>query len=192
VSGLNRHVGAWLLAACAAACAGRSAVVETLDERAGMTIVRSREPLVFARTEPRYSRSARDYVYLGPLATNRQGVREHYLWVGIATTLDRGFIAPAAEAPRTLYVTVNGEPMELPLRPLDELVRSSGDQRFYSTPVPVRVELAARVTMQQLALIDAARPTSIAVAIEGESAPRTYARWDGDADFGAFLASEAQ
>jgi len=94
VSGVNRHVAQWLLAACVAACAGQSALLETLDERTGMTIVRSREPLVFARTEPRYSRSARDYVYLGPLATNRQGVREHYLWVGIATTLDRGFIAP--------------------------------------------------------------------------------------------------
>lgn len=191
MSSFNRHVAAWLLAACAAACAGRSAVVETLDERAGMTIVRSREPLVFARTEPRYSRSARDYVYLGPLATNRQGVREHYLWVGIATTIDRGFIAPAAEPPRTLYVTVNGDPMELPLRPLGELIRSTGKERFYSTPVPVRVELAARVTLQQLALIDAARPASIAVGIEGESAPRTYARWDEAADFGAFLASEA-
>jgi hypothetical protein len=173
------------------ACSGRSALVETLDERAGMTVVRSREPLVFARTEPRYSRSARDYVYIGPLATNRQGVREHYLWVGIATTLDRGFIAPAADMPRTLYVTVNGEPMELPLRPLGELVRSSGNERFYSTPVPVRVELAARMTLQQLALIDAARPASIAVGIEGESTPRTYTRWDDDADFGAFLAGEA-
>jgi hypothetical protein len=191
MSGFNRHVGAWLLAACVAACADGSALLETLDERAGMMIVRSREPLVFARTEPRYSRSARDYVYLGPLATNRQGVHEHYLWVGIATTLDRGFIAPAAEPPRTLYVTVNGEPMELPLRPLGELVRSTLNEPFYSTPVPVRVELAARVTLQQLALIDAARPTSIAVGGEGEGAPRTYARWGGDADFSAFLASEA-
>jgi len=172
-----------------AACGGgRTAVLETLDERAGMTILRSREPLVFARTEPRYSRSARDYLYLGPLATNRQGVHEHYLWVGVGTTLDRGFIAPAAEAPGTLYVTVNGEPMELPFRPLSELVRS--DQQFYSTPVPLRAELAARVTLQQLALIHAARPTSIAVSIQGDSSPRTYTRWGEGADFAEFLASQ--
>jgi hypothetical protein len=190
--GLHRQLVVWFLAASIAACGSRSALLETLDERAGMTIVRSREPLVFARTEPRYSRSARDYLYLGPLATNRQGVRDYFLWVGVATTLDRGFIAPAAETPRTLYVTVNGEPMELPLRPLGELVRSSGEQRLYSTPVPVRVELAARVTLQQLTLIDAAQLTGVSVGIEGESAPRSYARWDEGVDFSAFFASEAR
>jgi len=31
------------------------------------------------------------------LEINRQGVREHYLWVGVATTIDRGFIAPEAQ-----------------------------------------------------------------------------------------------
>jgi hypothetical protein len=192
MSAFDRSMGAWLLAACVAACAGRSALVETLDERAGMTITRSREPLVFARTEPRYSRSARDYVYLGPVATNRQGVREHFLWVGVATTLDRGFIAPTAPAPRILYVTVNGEPIELPLRPLQELVRSTSTDRFYATPVPVQVELAARVTLQQLALIDATRPTSIAVGMDGETAPRAYARWDDKADFSAFMIDQAR
>ena len=188
----DQRLGAWLLTAAVAACSGSGgALVETLDERAGMMIVRSREPLVFARTEPRYSRSARDYLYLGPLATNRQGVREHYLWVGVATTLDRGFIAPAADAPRMLYVTVGGEPMELPLRPIGEVVRSTGDRPLYSTTVPLRAELAARVTLQQLELIDAERPASVAVQVDGESAPRAYTRWDDDADFSAFLADQA-
>ncbi|HJR69248.1 MAG TPA: hypothetical protein VKA43_04345, partial [Gammaproteobacteria bacterium] len=59
-----------------AACSSGNGLVEQLDERAGMTIVHGREPLVFARTEPRYSRSARDYLYLGALGTNRQGVRD--------------------------------------------------------------------------------------------------------------------
>lgn len=188
---LDRGLGVLLLSAAVGACGGSaSALLETLDERAGMMIVRSREPLVFARTEPRYSRSARDYLYLGPLATNRQGVREHYLWVGVATTLDRGFIAPAADAPQTLYVTVGGEPMELPLLPTGEVVRSTSDEPLYSTAVPLRAELVARVTLQQLALIDAERPASVAVHMDGERAPRAYARWDDDADFAAFLASQ--
>jgi hypothetical protein len=40
-------------------------------------------------------------------------------------------------------------------------------------------------------LIDAARPTSIAVSIEGDSSPRTYTRWGEAADFAEFLATQA-
>jgi len=168
------------------------ALLERLDERAGMTLVRGREPLVFARTEPRYSRSARDYLYLGPVATNRQGVREYYLWIGVATTLDRGFIAPTAEAPRTLYLTVNGEPMELPLRSLGELVRTTLEEPIYATAVPLRAELAARVTLQQLALIDAERLSGVSVSVDATNSPRTYARWDDGPGFGDFVTGQAE
>ncbi len=82
-----------IVAAGLAGCAGGGRL-EQLDEQSGATIVRGPAVLVYARTEPRYSRSARDYVYLGPVETNRQGVREYFLWVGVATTIDRGFIAP--------------------------------------------------------------------------------------------------
>ena len=173
-----------------AACSSRRGLVEQLDERAGMMIVRSREPLVFARTEPRYSRSARDYLYLGPLATNRQGVREFYVWVGVGSTLDRGFIAPPAELPRTVYVTVDGEPMELALKPLAELVRRTSTKPIYSTVVPLRAELAARVTLQQLALLDAASPQALTVGT-GEGPQRNYARWESAGGFGDFVTGMA-
>jgi len=179
----------WLLAAAmlTSACSGGGRPLEQLDTRSGLTVVRGREPLVFARTEPRYSRSARDYVYLGPVETNRQGVREYYLWVGIATTLDRGFLAPAALAPRTLYVNVGGEPMELPLKPWHELVPIGLAEPVYATAVPVRAELAARVTLQQLILIDAESPASIAVEVAAQTAPRSYVRWADDASFHDFF-----
>lgn len=187
-----RHLG-WLLIAAALlpACSGGGRLLEQLDERSGLTIVRGREPLVFARTEPRYSRSARDYLYLGPVETNRQGVREYYLWVGIATTLDRGFLAPAAPAPHTLYVDVGGEPMELLLRPWHELVPTGLTEPVYATAVPVREELAARVTLQQLALIDAEPLAAIAVEAAPQTAPRTYVRWADDASFHDFFEGAA-
>jgi hypothetical protein len=178
-------VGAFSLAACSG---GQSALLERLDERTGVVLMRAREPLVFARTEPRYSRSMRDYVYVGPVETNRQGVREYFLWVGVATTLDRGFIAPAAELPRTLYVTVDGEPMELPLQPWHELVRTAITAAVYETAVPLRAELAARVTMQQLTLLDAAQLQVVAVGTAGGRAPLSYARWKDRSSFKDFLA----
>jgi hypothetical protein len=173
-----------------AACSSGNGLVEQLDERAGMTIVHGRELLVFARTEPRYSRSGRDYLYLGPLATNRQGVRDYYLWVGVATTLDRGFIAPDAAMPQTLYVTVAGEPMELVLEPLAELVRRTATAPIYATTVPLREELAARVTLQQLALLDGAALETVTVAaVEGPA--RNYVRWGKGTGFRDFVTSAA-
>ena len=179
---------AWLLVAAAAVAAcGSATVLEQLDAQAGMTLVRAEELLVFARTDPRYSRSARDYLYVGPFETNRQGVREYYLWVGVATTLDRGFVAPTVELPQVLYVTVDGEPMELPLRPLAELVRRTFDAPVYATAVPVRAELAARVTLQQLERLDTAVLESIG-ATAGDGAPQqTYVRWSEPAGFAEFL-----
>jgi hypothetical protein len=176
-----------ILAAVLAGCAGGGRL-EQLDEQSGATIVRGRAVLVYARTEPRYSRSARDYVYLGPVETNRQGVHEYFLWVGIASTIDRGFVAPEAQEPRTLYVEVRGEPIELPLRAWHELVPTGIKKPMYSTTVPVRGELAARVTLQQLALIGGASPDSVSLATGDSGAPRTFVRWDGAANFDEFMA----
>jgi len=173
----------WLLSACAGA--GRP--VEQLDARSGMTVVRGPEPLVFARTEPRYSRSARDYVYLGPVETNRQGIREYYLWVGIATTLDRAFLGVAAPVPERLFVEIGGEPIELALKPWHEVVATTFTNPVYATAVPVREELVARVTLQQLALLNAEPLASIVVATATQDVRRRYVRWLHDAGLEDFL-----
>jgi hypothetical protein len=175
-------------AAALAACAGGGRL-QQLDEKSGATIVRGPDVLVYARTEPRYSRSARDYVYLGPVETNRQGVREYYLWVGVATTIDRGFIAPEAQRPRTLYLEVGGEPMELPLKSWRDLVPTGLKGSMYPTTVPVREELAARVTLQQLVLIGGAAPASVDLAGDEDNVARNFTRWDGAQNFAAFIAT---
>jgi hypothetical protein len=173
-----------LLAAVLTACAAPPAL-EQLDARAGMTLRRALTPLVFARTDARYSRSTRDYLYVAPLETNRQGVREYYLWVGVASTLDRGFLAPSAERPSVLYAIIEGEPIELPLRPFDELVRRTTDEPAYATAVPLRAELAARVTLQQLELLGETALESLAVAADAGPS-QTFVRWR-PGDFEDFL-----
>jgi hypothetical protein len=177
-----------IVAAVLAGCAGGGRL-EQLDEQSGATIVRGPAVFVYARTEARYSRSARDYVYLGPVETNRQGVREYFLWVGVATTIDRGFIAPEAQKPLALYVEVQGEPIELPLKDWHELVPTGFTKPMYSTTVPVREELAARVTLQQLVLIGGASPGSVSLVTGDNSGPRTFVRWNGAANFDEFVAA---
>jgi hypothetical protein len=176
-----------LLATTLCGCVAESGFIERL-EGSGVTIARDREPLVFARTEARYSRSARDYLYLGPVETNRQGIRDYYLWVGVATTLDRGYLAPAADAPELFYVTVLGEPIELRLQAWSDLHHADGGQ-VYATPVALQRVLAARVTLQQLQLIAEHAPASVAVASSRGGDTREYFRWDTDRSWSDFLAA---
>ena len=170
-------------------CAHGGGLIERLDEH-GVTITRDAAPLVFARTESRYSRSARDYLYLGPVETNRQGIRDYYLWVGIATTLDRGFIAPTMEIPHMLYLSVHGEPIELALRPWSEVLRDGGLEPPYETAVDTDTALAARVTLQQLELLAAEPLAEVAIATaDGDT--REYFRWEERQDWLDFIAALA-
>ena len=172
-----------------AGCGTQSHMVrERLDEPSGTTVLVGAEPMVFARTEPQYSRSGRDYLYLGPVETNRQGVREYYLWVGVATTLDRGYLVPLASEPERVFIDVAGEPMELALRPWQEREAALRDARVYAAPVRLGAELAARVTLDQLQKL-ASEPLQAVRVVDRDGATRAYYRWHAGSDWPAFLAA---
>jgi hypothetical protein len=81
--------------------------------------------------------------------------------------------------------------MELPLEPWTVLVPTDFGVPVYRTAVPVVAELAARVTLQQLTLIEAEQPNSISVGV-ADGALRRYIRWEDDSGFAAFLATVAR
>lgn len=186
------YLAAVALAGALAGCqtARLEDTLERLDESSGVTLLRAAEPLVFARTEARYSRSARDYVYLGPIETNRQGQRDYYLWVGVGTTLDRGFLAPEATEPELLLTEVGGEPMIFELAPWLEREPSLTVGDVYEPAVKVGVALAARVSKQQIELLAQARLGSVQL-VDGDGRMRSYVRWTTEPAWSGFLARTA-
>ena len=184
----------WLAGAvCSIAVAGsqaadRGGARERLDEESGITLLTDANPIVFARTESRYSRSERDYVYLGPVEANRQGTREYYLWVGVGTTIDRGYLAPVTETPVKLIVEVHGAPMVLDLAPWAERESSLTRLRLYKTPVKLTSQLAARVTLDQLVLL-AGEPMKSVRVVDGARNTREYFRWGDLEVWPGFLAT---
>lgn len=180
-----------LAGACGAGCGASRGLgrIERLDEASGVTFSSARAPLVFAHAETRYSVSGRDYLYLGPVETNRQGVREYLLWVAYGTTLDRGFLAPLSDAPETLYLRVQGEWMALELRPWTERAGGLAKAHPYHTAVALQAELAARITLNQLELMTQEQMQSIRV-VDASGHAAEYQRWDDGPAWPGFVAAD--
>jgi hypothetical protein len=162
------------LALALPAPAAAQRVTERLDRETGVTVTTQGEPTVFARNQPQFSRSARDYLYLGPFEINRRGQRTYYLWVGVGTTIDRGYLAPSEPDPQTLYVSVRDELVELPLHRWSELELATDS--IYETRVRLRAEFFARVTLDQLRLLANAEPSEVIVKTADQAIQR-YASW---------------
>ena len=174
-----------LLAACQS-----SPVRQSLDARSGVTWTAGREPVVFARTEPRFSRSARDYLYLGPVEINERGTREYFLWVALASTLDRDYLDAAGIVPDRLYLVVAGEPFALELAPWAERVPALAGMRIYSPSVEPRTRLAARVTLDQLERFSGAEPEAVRIGV-AEGATVEYFHWRDWSGWPGFLREAA-
>jgi len=173
------------LSACQAFRA-ESPATARLDTATGATVGSADALMVFARVDARYSRSARDYIYLAPAETNRQGLREYFLWVGVASTLDRGFLAPETEVPTRLVLMIRSEPMEFELSAWPPPYLSTEAANLYRTPVALRAQLAAPITLDQLDLIDANRPESIRISGAAQGS-REFTVWPTSSSWREFL-----
>jgi hypothetical protein len=185
-----------VLASCAFLCgAGSGPFGERLDTSTGATVVTGKAALVFARGRPQFSRSGRDYLYLGPVEVNRQGERSYYLWVGVASTIDRRFVAPSAGMgePTAMYVEVRGEPMKFALVPWGRLAGGLALEEIYSTPVPLQAQLGARVTFDQLRLLAEEGPVVLGVAGGASASTERYRRWNAESEtWSGFVERAAQ
>jgi hypothetical protein len=166
-----------------AGCASEQALHSRLDE-GGRTWLSVDAPLALARPAPRFSRAARDYLYLAPVEANNGGARRHYLWVGLGTTVDRRWPWAAPPDAATLLLTLDGTPLALPL---DEWGAEQG-AALYRPAAPVYAVRRASVTLDELArIVAAASIEALVVARDGKVSE--YTLWDGSwSDWAAFVA----
>lgn len=158
------------------ACQGTGGVVESLDGQTGLTVVTDAEAAVFARTRPQISRSARDYLYLGPVEVNEHGVREYFLWLALASTIDDAFTGARFTEPGQLIVEVEGEPMEFELQPWDRRLPRLAGRRLYDSVVAPESVLAARVTLDQITRLAGSEISSVRITFDRATSAE-YWRW---------------
>ena len=156
------------------ACAAHAPVATRLDS-SGLTIVTLHQAVMLARPVPQIAVAARDYAYIGPVEINRMGHRDHYLWVGLASTVDRRFADASPEDADSLALLVDGQPMVLALSDWNVTL----DQLPYSATVPLYATLSGHASLDQIERIAAANFIDVHVVTrDGKSVK--YERWRGD------------
>jgi hypothetical protein len=174
---MHASVAARAVAFCAAlwlaGCASEHALSSRLDEN-GRTWLSVDAPVALARPAPRFSRAARDYLYVAPLETSSGGVRRQYLWVGLGTTVDRRWPWAAPPDAVTLLLTLDGTPLALPLEDWDSLQGAA----LYRPPAPVYDVRRASVTVDEVARIASAKSVE-ALVVAGDGSVAAYDLWGG-------------
>jgi hypothetical protein len=168
------------LAALLAGCANEAPLETALDAQ-GRTEVRATRVLTLARATPRFSEAARDYLYLAPVEVNEMGMRRHYLWLGLATTVDRAWLWAESSEPATLVLVLDGVPIALPLAQWD------ATEPGFTTAAPTYATLRAQVTLDELERL--ATTSEIEVQLVSTAGAREpFALWRGEwADWLPFL-----
>jgi hypothetical protein len=153
------------------ACTSLPTLEPRFDEGTGVTWTALSEPVAMAHATPQLSTSTRDYLYVGPIEMNERGVREEFLWLGLASTVPGAFIADIASLPESLVLDVDGLVFELP-------VSQWNDPVPYETPATVTHSVTARVSLDQIGLIAGA--DTVRVELHNEDGSSTaYDHWNG-------------
>ena len=160
----------------ASGCASQAWDYETrLDPASGLTIGKLPRPITMAKATPQFSQAARDYLYLGPVQVNRMGAKEHHLWLGFATTVDRMPFGDTPPRPTRLVVVADDLAMDLVLQEWDPARNGEVPYEVANTPY---LSLASRVTPEQLTVIGRAEQVRVYV-VTADSQAVEYERWNG-------------
>lgn len=164
-------------------CASREPLNSWFDTDTALTYAAMHEPLVVARPVNRVTVAGRDYAYLGPIDINRMGRRDHYLWIGMASTVDRALLDEAQPQAVNLVLIVDDVPMDFPLRPWNPGLEALP----YPVSTPVYESFVARASLDQIDRIAAAESVSVQFALhDGRAA--SYDLWSGSwIDWSGFI-----
>ena len=161
------------LAVFVAGCATDAPLKSTLDEK-GRTWLSTDALVTLARATPTLSNAARDYLYLAPVEINTNGVRRHYLWVGLGSTVDRRWQSSTPATATSLVLAPDGLNVALPLAAWDAELPLS----LHSTPAPVYQVQRAPISLDQLDRL--ARATSVnVIVVTADGSTAAYELWDG-------------
>lgn len=173
---MSRRRQQLVAAACVvlfAGCAMQPSGLSRLDS-SGVTVVTLSDVIVFARPVRAIAAAARDYAYVGPIQVNRMGDRQNYLWIALASTVDRELVGLDPTHAVALVLMVDEVPMEFPLVEWDTTL----DAPPYIATVPIYATLAAHTSLDQIHHIASANSIELHLVVGAGNTAR-YQHWQG-------------
>jgi len=155
-------------------CVTSDPMTSWFDPETALNYAAMHEPLVVARSVNRVTVAGRDYAYLGPIDINRMGRRDYYLWIGMASTVDRALLDEDRPQAATLVIEVDGVPMDFPLAPWNPGL----DALPYPASTPVYETFVARASLDQIDRIASAASVKVLFALDDGTAS-SYELWSG-------------
>lgn len=162
------------LAIALSSCAKFPVENSRLDS-SGLTVVTLGEAVLLAHALPRVAAGARDYAYIGPVEINRMGYREFYLWISLASTIDREFLGLTPVDATELVLVVDDEAMQFSIGTWN----TDLDVAPYASTAPVYATLEVSTTLDQIRRIAAAETVELHL-IADTNANSQYQFWKGD------------
>ena len=145
-----------------------------MDPETGVSVTHSRTPLVLYRDHSARAAYARDFVYAGPLAVNRMGDYQYYLWLGIWSSMQDQNLSAQRDGFESVVIFADGEPLLLDLKGWT-LASIGVSQPVYNRPTSTAADAYYPVTLDQIRII--AQATDIRL-ITGGPVPASYEPWD--------------
>lgn len=162
-----------ILLALISACATEAPYASRLDS-SGLTVSTLSEAIILARPVRTLAAGARDYAYIGPVEINRMGHRDYFLWIGLASTVDRELAGLVPANPVALILIVDEKPMILPLSAWDTRL----DVSPYVGTAPVYAKLSAQTSLDQIHRIAAAQSVELLIVADTDFIAQ-YQTWEG-------------
>ena len=162
------------LVAIAACSSSPQHLAGKLDPLTGVTVTRAKSPLVLYRENSARAAYARDFVYVGPLTVNRMGSYNHYLWLGIWSSITNQQLSDQRAGFESIVIFADGEPLRLELE--GWTLSSIGVSRpVYDKPTATAADAYYPVTMDQIRVIAEARDIRL---LTGGPRAASYEPWD--------------
>ena len=162
------------LVAIAACSSSPQHLAGKLDPLTGVTVTRATSPLVLYRENSARAAYARDFVYVGPLTVNRMGSYNHYLWLGIWSSLSNQQLTDQRDGFESIVIFADGEPLRLELEGWT-LASIGVSQPVYNKPTATAADAYYLVTMDQIRVIAEARDIRLHT---GGPRAGSYEPWD--------------
>ena len=130
---------------------------------------------MLAHALPAIAAGARDYAFIGPVEINAMGSRDYYLWISLASTIDREFLRLTTADATSLLFLIDGEPMKFDVANWQTVL----DKPAYHTSAPGYATREAHATIDQIRRIATAGSIEVHLIDDATSNAR-YSFWNGN------------